>query len=152
MGTLRTLFSVSILLMKVMFRVDKRALRMFLSSLDPFSVRLLAKLVNELGPDRVAQLLTNYFYFSAAMHKKISTFLTPELLDEIHVDDGMREGIEKLSKMNPEVLQALGAMTGLIVGRFLRRVLEDEEVRKNLSELIKNLGLLWEETYRLPNK
>jgi hypothetical protein len=155
MGALRNLLgwiSLPLSLGKVLFRLDKRALRKFLASTDPGTIKALVKLVEKLGPDLTAKLLTNYLYFSSAMHEKLSQFIKPEDLEKLSLSPEVRKGIEGLSTGDPQVLQALGAFVGMLTGRTLKGLMESEEFRRELGEFIKNLGLLWEETYRLPRE
>ncbi|GEM_PF-5264244 len=155
MGGLRNLLgwiSLPFSLTKVLFRVDKRALRKFLSSTDPGTLRALLKLADQLGPDLTAKLLTNYLYFSSAMHERLSQFMKPGDLEKLSLPPQVRKGIEGLSTGDPQVLQALGAFVGMLAGRTLKGMMESEEFRRELGEFIKNLGLLWEETYRLPRE
>ena len=155
MGTLRNLLgwiSLPLSLGKVLFRMDKRALRKFLASTDPGTIKVLLRLVDQLGPDLTARLLTNYFYFSSAMHEKLSQFIKPGDLEKLSLPPEVRKGIEGLSTSDPQMLQALGAFVGMLAGRMLKGMMESEEFRRELVEFIKNLGLLWEETYRLPRE
>jgi hypothetical protein len=155
MGALRNLWSWITLpfsLSKVLFRVDKRALRKFLSSTDPGLLKAMIKLVNELGPDLTAKLLTNYLYFAGAMHEKLSQFVKSQDLEKLSLPPEVKRGIEGLATGNPELMQAIGAFVGMVVGRTLKKMLESQEFKRELCELIKNVGLLWEETYRIPRE
>jgi len=155
MGALKNLLgwiTLPFALSKVLFRVDKRALRKFLSSFDPAMLKVVVKLVDELGPDLTAKLINNYLYFAGAMHEKLSQFVKPEDLEKISVPPDVRKGIEGLARIDHEFLQAFGGFVGMVLGRTLKRMLEDQEFKRELGEFIKNLGLLWEETYRLPKE
>ena len=155
MGALKNLLSWVTLpfsLTKVLFRVDKRALRKFLTSFDPGTLKVMVKLMNELGPDLTAKLLNNYLYFSSAMHEKLAQFVKPQDLEKLSLPQDVRRGIEGLATGTPELMQALGTFVGMVAGRTLKRMLESPEFKREFCEFVKNLGLLWEETYRLPRE
>ena len=155
MRALRNLFgwiSLSFSLSKILFRVDKRALRKFLASTNPDTFKAMLKLINDLGPDLVAKLLTNYLYFAGAMNEKLSQFVKPEDFKKLSVPSDIKKALQSFSAGDPQVLEALGAFLGMITGRTLKGMLESQEFKRELCELIKNLGLLWEEIYRLPRE
>ncbi|MEM2282001.1 MAG: hypothetical protein QXH26_00420 [Candidatus Hadarchaeales archaeon] len=156
MGALRNLLgllSLPLHLSKVLLRMDgeaKKALRKSLSTIDPGALKAVLGLLDELGPDLTAKLLGNYLIFSAAMHEKLSTFLKPGDFQKLKLGEDLKRGLQGLAVSNPEFTRAFGSFLGLVLGRTLKGMMESEEFRRNLAELLKNLGLLWEETYRLP--
>ncbi len=153
MGALRNLLSLLTLpfsLSKVIFRLDKRLLRRYLSSLDPRLIMSLIKLLEKLGPDLTAKFINNFLLFAASFQEKMSQFLKPETIEGIELSEDFKRSLEGFTVVHPEILQSVGSFLGLIAGRTLQRMLESQELRRELGKLIKNLGLFLEETYRVP--